>query len=150
MANIELAKKLYEMFSDNPMLLDMNSWVEGAEVDELEVADLNIHACGTTACLAGWAAIEHFNIEPTLKNFGDGWHGVEYVEPEGTTWEDAGIEALGIGDALANSLFFVREWMAMLALKDLADGVDEDVILNSIRSGVYYQTYRDQSIEEQW
>lgn len=102
-----------------------NGWFEG-DADEVGVIDarnsLNANACGTTACVAGWATILHAP-EGSKIDFND-----NVVLPNGREIfaDRYGREALGLSQDQAEYLFSaVREKAQVLYVLDaIAEGRD--------------------------
>ena len=115
-----LAKKVLHRIETEPGTHDQTVWVERPD-DNVEFGDLDelwesmqLHSfaefeCGTTACVAGWAAIEH------LKDTGGDFLGWDTVE-------ELAEEVLGLSPVAAWTMFDgnakvedVTRWLGELA-----------------------------------
>lgn len=101
--NKELLLRVRDEILAHPEHFDMAWWAYHPKVDGIETfeeldgeiaSDLQAHACGTSACIAGWTVL--------LSETG--------LESNEDYLEVAAIEALGIDSRSANILFFSRQW----------------------------------------
>jgi uncharacterized protein RhaS with RHS repeats len=112
MANAELITRILTHIEEDLRRLNMYSWTD-------EDA-----ACGTTACVAGWAVILDGRA---AWNADDGWN------PPGSTdngyddeaWARQGMDALGISEGMSKWLFHTDPDSALRALRELRDGASE-------------------------
>lgn len=105
--NKERLKHLVEILKDLPEeKLDLTSWRRSEK--STYVNDEELHTCGTTACVVGWAC-----ADPLFKAQGLSYSGIEpkYVIEGGkvTGWE-AVTEFFGISDYQASHLFFSHHY----------------------------------------
>lgn len=150
MVNIKTAKDVLALIEENPESFDMRDFA-GVRRDK------DGHVCQTTACIAGHAALISGLVEiKTETTMGGGVTGVSYHFKGGfSDWEHAGREALDIGAPLAARLFFTTERPALEALRLLADGEDEEFVLEFLESDeaarlddedrdAWYETYLEE------
>jgi hypothetical protein len=154
MANTEFAQKVLNLIRQNRTAFDMGSWFEDGnrrdglweERSEPFVVTLNEEgapACGTTMCLAGWAAAaagyelrSNLGIGEDDRYFGAFKPGTDVVvRPEGfedrdgvmvytryTNFEELGAELLDIDPEFAEMLFHTTDYKAEQVLERLASG----------------------------
>ena len=157
--NIPLAEKVLRSILTHPDEHDQNSWFDVIDFDQAPAVDGGIQkdepseedivpetrvitvkgmlegSCGTTACVAGWAAlhdgwsvrttrtdnedyvdIEQYAISPTGKEFGSG---------RNIDFQEQGQEALGLEYGDANKLFYdTSDEMAPVYLYGLIRGIE--------------------------
>jgi hypothetical protein len=94
--NVELAEKVLKQVTDHPETHDQAHWMTRGL------------ACGTTACLAGWAL--RFGRPDAELLWQDGVGGKQIVIEvvvDGTTWgaDEAAAEVLGLDSEEADELF---------------------------------------------
>lgn len=135
MVNISVCNDIIATLTTHPELHDQSTWTSPQETQDGDVTE---ETCGTTGCIAGWASIKYFNLQPAVRQYEGGWREFFYAPPRGHDWESAGCEALDIESTTGNMLFYiVDEEAAISALRDLRDGVDEATIRRNIRNGEY-------------
>lgn len=129
MVNINTARDVLALIEENPESFDMRDFA-GVRRDS------NGNVCKTTACIAGHAALISGLVDMSnqITLSGD-LVGINYHFREGVSdWETAGRKALDIGAPLAARLFFTTERPALEALRLLADGEDEEFVLEFLES----------------
>jgi hypothetical protein len=98
--NVELAEKVLKQVTDHPETHDQAHWMTRGP------------ACGTTACLAGWAL--RFSRPDAEVFWQDGLRGVQVateVTVDGTAWgiSEAAAEVLGLDLEEADELFLTMD-----------------------------------------
>ncbi len=90
--------------------------------------DRNGEVCGTTACIAGHAALISGRVIPRFDTEHDCYN---FETPMGTLpeWERIGREELDIGIGLADSLFFTGSDTALIAVDMLIAGAQESTVV---------------------
>lgn len=108
----EMAQRVLDKIVMYPDNFNMTSWVGGGNV----LADQDAEGlCGTTLCVAGWAAhLEGWNLY-SISNEAYR-HGPETVDIAA-----AGFEALDM-DIINDNLFYADEEVAIACLKRMASG----------------------------
>lgn len=107
----QLARDIIIQITQRPETVDMRNWGKTSE-------------CGTTACVAGWAALlsghAKYDEDGILRLFGTARE--EYGSLD---FQSFGKDALGIGDALAVHLFYLTyAKQAVEILSFIAEGED--------------------------
>lgn len=140
--NTELAQEVLGFIELNPRRFDVSDYIGGdTENEDFEPASSS--ACGTVACVAGWAAIFHFDL-PLVTGSTTIDCGVRdcqvhpakvstiyYYEQPSMGWFDAGQMALGLSEGLARELFLdTSNEQALAALRLLAEGKSEDEVID--------------------
>lgn len=118
----ETAQWVLDVIRMNPELHNQASWW-GATREESYQSE-GFYSCGTTHCVAGWAAFAH--MEMVTKEFA---HWVNYLEEEalGHLVPEIGALVLGLGKDDAGRLFLqTTDSQAVHALEYLAKGEDID------------------------
>jgi hypothetical protein len=120
MANAELAGRILDAIEAQPAAFNMNDWHSDHVWDE-ETKPLSPDsdpACGTTLCVAGWAA--HLT----------GWtlQGIVATKPNGEEdyTDDVGQEALGLDTDTAGALFYSTADVALEILRSMAGRAEAD------------------------
>lgn len=122
MVNIDVAKQVRDLIELHPEQFDMLTFATNRR-------DEDGYACGTTACLAGHAAILTDRVKVEKDIYGE--HTFTFqIEEDFGDWENAGRRALGIGEELASYLFFTNDTKGRIGINMLADGEDEDDVLD--------------------
>lgn len=138
MVNVDIAKKIYDQITAYPDTFNMSSWAITRPYMEF-VSPAQIHdVCGTTACLAGHAAIlagraklVHHRDHVDGKILSSQWL------PD-SDWVIDGCEALGISVDLGSVLFYKDDDTALDAIRILAEGGSEKDVWYAIG---YYESY---------
>lgn len=95
--NIELLRECVKYFEQEPLRLDMTSWIKHASSFYPKNP-----ICGTVACLAGSAMIIH------ARKLGlEAWH---QIGLPGEGYEETGARLFEISREAAQKLFYVCEW----------------------------------------
>lgn len=124
MVNAALAAKIYGFISVNPKQHEQADWHLSSSED----------ACGTTACVAGWATILGRELPLKTRVVSPGCsccptYTTYYYEEPVESWEAAGREELGIGLPLSRNLFYRQDNVrAREALKMLSEGKSEEEV----------------------
>lgn len=122
MVNIDVAKQVRDLIELHPEQFDMLSFATDRHDDDGYI-------CGTTACLAGHAAILTDRVKVEKDIYGE--HTFTFqIEEDFDDWENAGRRALGIGEELASYLFFTNNTKGRIGINMLADGEGEDDVLD--------------------
>lgn len=107
MPNAQLAQQILEQIAANPDSFDMGTWNTGEDAIPGEPI-----ACGTTLCVAGWAA------------YLTGWHvfgGSAFKDGIHQSVEYVALKALDLPDVF---LFYTSEDVATEMLQQIIDGRD--------------------------
>jgi hypothetical protein len=106
--NTDLLRDVRDHIATEPEHFDMDSYFhDDMNLAEGQSAPLPA-ACGTTACIAGWAATLCGRYEARGTAFGN-W-GIAPVGGDSTTFFLAGAESLGITNKQAERLFYRDQW----------------------------------------
>lgn len=145
MFNEAVAQQVYNLITNKPDKFRMSDWItttsEGYGIDDTvtrAVEDsIEISLCGTTACLAGHAAIigDRVNLlmVPASDDWDDDYFYAHFTQGD-VWWEQAGVNALGISERLGQLLFFRSEDNARNALRLLLEtGGDEEATIDYLK-----------------
>lgn len=142
--NTELMQKVLDHIKAHPELHNQGTWTTGGETDN---PSEGAWECGTSACIAGWASIFHYDLKPVREEESfftyDGekvYYEWNYHLPNiNMEWKTEGQSALGISDETADALFLgCGDAVAIRALEDLLAGVDEKVVTHKILRDIYW------------
>lgn len=171
----EAAVELLRLVRNHLSAFEMNDWYRtnqhGAKAEDgyvlkLENITEGVQKCGTTLCLAGFAGIAMGEaIEFKYSEYDEVSHGYRVTAPSNKyseTWEDEGeqvtreyakswstlgAEFLHLKHNLQSELFYTSNEKALAMLVDLARGVPEKVVLDSLYNG-YYSRFSGMHIDE--
>ncbi len=117
--NVELLLKVKAVILEEPRRIDMNDW--GSTWDQSEAGRLgrDLPPCGTTACIAGWAATIDRMGRKRLKTTAGALRSVARHR----SLCSAGKEALGLDEQVARELFFDEYWPV-----DLIERLEDELV----------------------
>lgn len=175
MPNRELAQKILSLIEANRAAFNMDSWFHGDRTwtDEMAVEPLIIGleditpACGTTMCLAGWAAVAQGYVLKSMVLPDRTLHGafatkdslevlypepaVEWSSSKYTNFVKLGAELLDIPLNDADALFGTSNEEAEYFLRLLASGVEFDWEEEWARSrSERKRAYEEESEDDLW
>lgn len=129
MPNVENAKLLLGIVQDNLERFNMECFIGGnaneVEITRERVLNTEDNLCGTTFCLAGFAAVLNgweIKASPRDRDLFRHPDARPHFSPERPHWEGEGEKFLGISSELAEELFFSSNETALKALTMLAEG----------------------------
>ncbi len=132
MVNIDVVKQVNDIINTKPESFNMDTWAH-AHIDVNDGGEEFINECGTTACIAGHAALISgsarlivIRSEEDPSKIDDAYYHTD------NGWIRDGINALGITDELAGRLFYLRNGRAKEAMGILAETGSERAAMKYI------------------
>lgn len=101
MANRDVARQVLEIITEHPENHDQSTWCEPGVHSLLYISTVeDVTGCGTTMCVAGWAAlVDEYKIDTSLD--------LAVKGRSRMTIRAAGERALGVDFRLVNELFYL-------------------------------------------
>lgn len=143
MLNLDVIQKTHDLVTAHPEKFFMGGWLH-------EQYDDDNNLCGTTACVAGHAAIISGRVKVDLRTpeHSEAYYKITFLDD--VYWDGAGRKALGISSRMADALFYRHEDHAINILRLLLETQDEEVAIEYARfaAGDEARRYEAQRLAE--